>query len=585
MHRDLLALPAEAQPDVARVLDAWRLQYVSPREALAAVEPVAQRHTPWPSLDAAARFQHAMAAMRLLPAEQSADLLAQAAAAATASGDPLAAWRVAVAHGMHRVLLGQVAKAVEALQACIEHPPALAEADDRWLALNALSIALAMAADMDRALPAYYRALQAARTSGLPMLLATTACNLGGYQTDLHNPEEARPLLEEALAVALDHGSDRLVGLLAPGLVECYGALGLHDEALALVQRFLLQARFAASTDPAAVATTAALAWLNVGRLDEAEQALARAWAAHGDDQAEVAGARFSSSLSAFTASVQAQWWVRSGRMAEADAFCERVLAEGAWQGALDNPSDRIRFFAAAALAAEAQGDFRRALQRERERWQVFERMTARGAKARLQTLHVRHELARLQHERDAARRAAQLARDEGDRLRDQALRDALTGLHNRRHLEQVVAPRLSGAPHADGLGTALALLDLDRFKAVNDTHGHAAGDQVLRALAGVLRAGIRKGDVACRVGGEEFVVVLPGVTPEQARARCQALLARFAGTAVDVGSTALTGLSFSCGVAHTARHGSELTGLLKAADEALYRAKTQGRAQVVDAA
>jgi two-component system cell cycle response regulator len=151
---------------------------------------------------------------------------------------------------------------------------------------------------------------------------------------------------------------------------------------------------------------------------------------------------------------------------------------------------------------------------------------------------------------------------------------DALTGLHNRRHLEEQLQ-RLAAAP---GQLSAL-LLDIDRFKQVNDTRGHAAGDQVLRALAERLRLAARAGDVPGRWGGEEFLVALPATTATEAAALGERVRWEISAAPVSLEDGPLA-VTASVGVASGAEDGWE--GLVRRADAGLYAAKEGGRNRVV---
>ena len=106
-------------------------------------------------------------------------------------------------------------------------------------------------------------------------------------------------------------------------------------------------------------------------------------------------------------------------------------------------------------------------------------------------------------------------------KLRDQALRDPLTGVFNRRFLAETLA-RETARARRDSRAYAVVILDLDHFKQVNDTHGHEAGDRVLVAAAELLRSHTREGDLVCRYGGEEFVVLMPGASAVSAARRAE---------------------------------------------------------------
>nr|WP_240943130.1 diguanylate cyclase [Planosporangium thailandense] len=170
------------------------------------------------------------------------------------------------------------------------------------------------------------------------------------------------------------------------------------------------------------------------------------------------------------------------------------------------------------------------------------------------------------------------------DRLRadlaEQAIRDDLTGLHNRRHLIRTMEAELARAGQTGGpLG--VVLLDIDHFKSVNDRFGHAVGDEMLVAIAKVLASAARQGDTVARYGGEEFVVLLPGATPDQAWNRAQEWRRLCASTFVPTGQDRLR-VTFSAGVACFPESGTSAAQLLHAADKALYRAKAEGRDRVL---
>lgn len=164
--------------------------------------------------------------------------------------------------------------------------------------------------------------------------------------------------------------------------------------------------------------------------------------------------------------------------------------------------------------------------------------------------------------------------------LREQAIRDSLTELFNRRYLDEAFPQALAQARRS-GAPVSILLLDIDGFKSFNDTYGHKAGDEALKALGSILHTQTRRGDIACRYGGDEFVVVMPGMPPAKALQRAEQLRAAFENTRILLGSFLLR-TTLSAGVATFPDHGSEEDSLLKAADSALYAAKSAGRNQVV---
>jgi diguanylate cyclase (GGDEF)-like protein len=165
--------------------------------------------------------------------------------------------------------------------------------------------------------------------------------------------------------------------------------------------------------------------------------------------------------------------------------------------------------------------------------------------------------------------------------LRSQSIRDPLTGLFNRRYMEETLDRELSRSER-EHRPLALILLDIDRFKQFNDTFGHEAGDIILSSLGALLRSASRAGDVACRYGGEEFVLILPAASLGDALRRAEEIREAIRGLRVTHGGRSLESVRCSMGVAAYPEHGGVGGTLLRAADAALYRAKREGRDQVV---
>lgn len=166
------------------------------------------------------------------------------------------------------------------------------------------------------------------------------------------------------------------------------------------------------------------------------------------------------------------------------------------------------------------------------------------------------------------------------ERVRRLAEQDGLTGLLNRRKLDEVLPQRIRDS-RAHGVPLSLILLDVDHFKAVNDSHGHVAGDDLLRGVASVIRQRLRLTDVACRFGGDEFAVLLPRTDGPEALQLAEHLRSAIA----DSGSGDPAGqrsASVSIGVAVCRDDHSDASALLREADAALYAAKLDGRNRAV---
>lgn len=164
--------------------------------------------------------------------------------------------------------------------------------------------------------------------------------------------------------------------------------------------------------------------------------------------------------------------------------------------------------------------------------------------------------------------------------LRSQSIRDPLTGLFNRRYMEESVDREVRRAQRSH-VPVAVIMVDVDNFKPFNDEHGHEAGDAVLKDIGGLLKANLRGGDIACRYGGEEFVLILADATAATANHRAGQI--RIAASHIKVmhRGQPLPPVTLSLGVAIYPDHGDTRETLLQAADEALYAAKNNGRNRV----
>jgi diguanylate cyclase (GGDEF)-like protein len=172
------------------------------------------------------------------------------------------------------------------------------------------------------------------------------------------------------------------------------------------------------------------------------------------------------------------------------------------------------------------------------------------------------------------------LQRREG-RLRKQANHDPLTGLFNRRYLDASLSRELSLSQRR-GTCLSVAMLDIDHFKGFNDKFGHDAGDLALRECAQVLSQHLRRSDIACRLGGEEFVLVLPDSSLEDTRQRVEQICALIKQLAMQHDGHLLGSMTLSAGIAASPIHASTAGALLRSADLALYAAKRAGREQVI---
>jgi diguanylate cyclase (GGDEF)-like protein len=164
--------------------------------------------------------------------------------------------------------------------------------------------------------------------------------------------------------------------------------------------------------------------------------------------------------------------------------------------------------------------------------------------------------------------------------LRNQSIRDHLTGLFNRRYMEETLELELRRAQRAQR-PIALMMLDVDHFKRYNDTFGHEAGDALLAELGRALRTNLRGGDIPCRLGGEEFLVLMPETILAHARRRAEQLCALVRGLKFVHRGDVMESVTVSIGIAVFPDHGTTADALMRKADQALYRAKNLGRDRV----
>jgi diguanylate cyclase (GGDEF)-like protein len=176
-------------------------------------------------------------------------------------------------------------------------------------------------------------------------------------------------------------------------------------------------------------------------------------------------------------------------------------------------------------------------------------------------------------------RQNAQLEESEA-LLREQSVRDHVSGLFNRRYLEETLERELHRAARNE-TSLGIVMMDIDRFKELNDRFGHAAGDEVLRGLGVLLKSSLRFADIACRYGGDEFTLILPDAPKQVVQERAEQVRGDVAALEVRFLGRPLPALTLSIGVAVFPDDGANAAALLAASDVALYRAKQGGRDRV----
>lgn len=550
-----------------------------------------------PALQARAWWHVAYAGLRRGDVEAGARALAQARTLYEAAGD---AAGLLCCDDLETFRLRGIGRVDEALAlhlriaACSEVERS---ALDRYVSHNLRGCTRARLGDTDAMLLDFYHAKEAASACDSPGPTVAALVNLAGCHVDLYNLEEALALARRAWHVAEAAQAWNCAILAAANwmlALEGLGQGGACGEVLALLRR--REAELPAELLDQS-ASLLAIGHLCIDDLDGARRWLQRSTGhafGNGDGATALARARACCELA-------------EGRAAEARRVAEAHIALLDEAGSTESPYARMRLLQVATAACEQMGDDTAALRHLRRSFGLLETLVVRGSRAGVIALQVSYETRRAREaqehaEGDRERLAALNAQLQDrmaesqrlnaalqakmaeahalqQRLQEQALRDPLTGLHNRRFLAQVIDGRLARARRT-GDGLAVALLDIDHFKRVNDRHGHEAGDQVLVGFARQLQQRLRSSDILCRFGGEEFLLLLDpcdqgAVAPLMAQWLDDFRAASFPGAAGP-----FTGCTFSAGVAFLGRDASSFEALVRVADARLYRAKEAGRAR-----
>lgn len=459
--------------------------------------------------------------------------------------------------------------------------------EERGVFLNVIAGCYSSLARSDQAFAYMYQGLRessATRNRGFDVVLY---CNLGHELYQLGDYHEALSYVEEGLSRAAELNNPRLTRVLLLNRIICLTDLGRAAEALADIREAIFLGSAVSTHDASNEAL--AIAALRAGEPGLGRELVERARETIPEDALPDARGEL--------AVARAELLRTEGRADEAVRILEEALPEMP-----DRVSLRIRAMAH-QLLADLHGEAGRpseALEHLR-RWQELQlQRSAQASLARHQAASLQTELLRLVRQRDeseARRRATERARkelEEANRalaaangalarkvaevealrqeMERQALRDVLTGLFNRRYLNGVL-PTLVAQARREDEPLSVVVVDLDHFKALNDARGHLEGDRVLEAFGALLSRSLRKGDVACRFGGEEFCLLLPRTDAAGARRKVARLLEEWRRQ----GST-----TFSAGIADTRIVGGSEEELLRWADDAALRAKREGRARIV---
>jgi diguanylate cyclase (GGDEF)-like protein len=596
--------------------------------------PPPQRSVPAPRASEALRLARQAWKLLHVDSARAIALAEQALAKAVARQDAPAEGWARLARGFHLIYFARPTVAAPELRAAQAVFERLGDGAGRILAQTGLARGLWRAGRYDESL----QLVLALRDEGLALLRheqrGLLLNTIAGCYSARNEPEQAFAYMYQALRdapPARGHGYDAVLHCnLAHELMQ----LGDYDAALKHVEAGL--ARFDHAKNP----RLAAILWINrivvlteTGRAAEVLPDIARVAALPTDASGRGAlTPHFETlALAAFAGGDVAlgRSLVERARAVEREAIVEErielamaeamlaraegdlgraaaALEVGRVQAAAGDLGVSLRVRCNLHLARsevfEALGESAAALAAVRE-WQALSHERSQlASRAHYQAATLQTELLMLQHqldEKDAQRRSTERARAEleaankalsqkmsevqtlQEALRQQATRDELTGLFNRRHLNNTL-PSMWALAQRENKPLAAAIIDLDHFKRVNDERGHDAGDRLLAAFGRLLVASLRKSDVACRWGGEEFCVLMPETDAAGARRKVAALLKRWRVESLMHGAIGEAGTSFSAGVADSTCAIDSWQALLKRADDELLVAKREGRNRVL---
>jgi diguanylate cyclase (GGDEF)-like protein len=470
--------------------------------------------------------------------------------------------------------------------------------EQRGVLLNTIAGCYSAQGRSEQAFAYMYQALRDSGPTHGHGFDAVLYCNLAHELQQIGDYHEALRYLDQGISRCHHLNNPRLLSVLLVNRIICLTELDRAQEAMLDVLR--VRELPTGLTGRGTLATsfeTMAIAALRAGELLAGRELVKRAWEA---PRAEIPDEHVE--LAIASALLDGQ----EGRWPEALQQLDRVLPlVGADEAdAAEGLSLRVRcmYFQIRSEIHEQLGEVAQALAHMRIWQQLHVARAHLASRARYQAAALQTELMRLQHkldEQSSQRRSTERARAELETanaelsrkiaeveslqsaLQEQAVRDALTGLFNRRYLNETL-PTAFALAQREHQALAVAIIDLDHFKLVNDRHGHDAGDTLLAAFGRLLSAHCRKSDVACRYGGEEFCLLMPRTDAVIAQRKVSALLVLWQQQRFEIGGDTLVGLSFSAGISDSQRAPLSPHMLLQAADQQLLGAKQRGRSRVL---
>lgn len=475
---------------------------------------------------------------------------------------------------------------LDLLQICEESGDRIGEAD----ALNNVGIVYVNLDDHAAALEYHMRSLRLAREIGYAGGEVRTLTNLGSVAFELGRHDEALAHLEESLAKREEGRDPHTYGITLVNVGRCYQKLGRHDEALEVLGR----ARELLASIDHSLGVAYALDCVAAVLLDRADPLAALEMLQASltiKDQADDRKGQAATLLDI------AQGHRQLGDDDAATEALTRALDHATEVGAR---SEVYRAHLQLSEIAEARGDLATALRHFKTHNRVKDELFNDDSDIKLRALRVGFEveqahkaseiyrlknveLAHANHELEVLARSLREADAQKSRLlrqvERQAREDALTGLFNRRHFDREIGEAFPKYRQRQ-IPFSVALCDIDDFKNVNDTYGHAVGDRVLKIVGRILKASIREQDLVARYGGEEFIAMLPDAPQATAQGICERMrqaVAEFDWAPIAPGLTVT--LSFGVASDPNVKHHERL---ISVADEFLYQAKATGKNRVV---
>ncbi len=510
--------------------------------------------------------------------------------------------------GLHLRAMGRLHEALELHLRIAARTDVARSPDELYITHNSRAMTRKQLGHADMMLMDLYQALAAGQRCESPGPRINALVNLGGSHGDLYNLTEAQHLSEQAFDLAEEAGAWTAFCIAAFNLIQSYDGLGLGDRCAAVLER--LQRNVANMPPNMMGQNTAcmAVAHLCAGDLEGTRHWLdqgASAPFSDGDGKTDFARAK-------------ACYLMATGDPLQARTVAETRIAECAQAQFQDQPYARMRLLQSATEACERLSDSKSALRYLHESHALYETLVGRSSRAGFIAAQAAHDYAAARSDRDRARAAQEQAERDRRRLaalndvleermretqrlnealqqkmaeaealqaqlREQALRDPLTGLYNRRFLAETSVARFELARRLH-TPIAIVLIDIDHFKQINDQHGHARGDEVLQAFGELLQERMRRSDVICRFGGEEFLLLVDNCDPATLMVILDELMRQFRALRFGSGAEVLEGRTFSAGVALLGVDGEDFESLVRVADSRMYRAKAAGRAQVCTA-